>query len=140
MPFDHSPQSSQRARQVDVWAVLRTLGRQGVTDLITRTCGHAQTMAGYLDQAGLDVLNDVVLNQVLIRAATDDQTLAFIAAVQQDRTCWCGPTIWQGRPAMRISVSGWATTAEDIRRSADAISPRPGCKPFLSPRQPLCIL
>ena len=118
---NHTPQSSQRARQVEVWAVLRTLGRQGVTDLITRTCRYAQTMAAYLSQAGLEVLNDVALNQVLVRAATDDQTLALIAAVQQDGTCWCGPTVWQHRPAMRISISGWATTAEDIRQSADAI-------------------
>jgi glutamate/tyrosine decarboxylase-like PLP-dependent enzyme len=118
---NHNPQSSQRARQVEVWAVLRTLGRQGVTDLITRSCRHAQTMAAHLSQAGLEVLNDVVLNQVLVRSATDDQTKALIAAVQQDGTCWCGPTVWQHRPAMRISVSGWATTAEDIRQSADAI-------------------
>jgi glutamate/tyrosine decarboxylase-like PLP-dependent enzyme len=118
---NHTPQSSQRARQVEVWAVLRTLGRQGVTDLVTRGCCYAQTMAADLSQAGLKVLNDVVLNQVLVRAATDDQTRALIAAVQQDGTCWCGPTVWQHRPAMRISVSGWATTAEDIRQSADAI-------------------
>jgi glutamate/tyrosine decarboxylase-like PLP-dependent enzyme len=124
----HTPQASQRARQVEVWAVLRTLGRQGVTDLITRTCDHAQAMARYLRQAGLQVLNDVVLNQVLVRAATDDQTLALVTAVQQDGTCWCGPTTWQQRPAMRISVSGWATTGEDIRQSADAIiaAARPG--------------
>jgi len=118
---NHTPQSSQRARQVEVWAVLRTLGRQGVTDLVTRGCRYAQTMAADLSQAGLEVLNDVVLNQVLVRSATDDQTQALIAAVQQDGTCWCGPTVWQHRPAMRISVSGWATTAEDIRQSADAI-------------------
>ena len=105
----------------EVWAVLRTLGRQGVTDLITRTCRHAQAMAACLGQAGLEVVNDVVLNQVLVRAATDDQTRALIGAVQRDGTCWCGPTVWQHRPAMRISVCGWATTAEDIRRSADAI-------------------
>jgi glutamate/tyrosine decarboxylase-like PLP-dependent enzyme len=117
----HTPQSSQRARQVEVWAVLRTLGRQGVTDLVAQTCRHAQSMAAYLCQAGLEVLNDVVLNQVLVRAATDDQTLALVAALQRDGTCWCGPTMWQRRPAMRISISGWATTAEDIRRSADAI-------------------
>jgi glutamate/tyrosine decarboxylase-like PLP-dependent enzyme len=104
-----------------VWAVLRTLGRQGVIDLITRTCRHAQTMAAYLSQAGLEVLNDVVLNQVLVRAATDDQTLALVAAVQRDGTCWCGPTVWQDRPAMRISISGWATTAQDIEQSADVI-------------------
>jgi glutamate/tyrosine decarboxylase-like PLP-dependent enzyme len=120
-PANHSPQSSQRARQVEVWAVLRTLGRPGVTDLIARTCRYAQMMAGYLGQAGLEVLNDVVLNQVLVRAATDDQTEALIAAVQQGGTCWCGPTVWRHRPAMRISISGWATTAEDIKQSADAI-------------------
>ena len=116
-----TPQSSQRARQVEVWAVLRTLGRTGVTDLITRTCRHAQAMAAYLSRAGLEVLNDIVLNQVLVRADTDDRTRALITAVQQDGTCWCGPTVWQHRPAMRISVSGWATTAEDVRQSADAI-------------------
>jgi glutamate/tyrosine decarboxylase-like PLP-dependent enzyme len=119
--MNHTPQSSQRARPVEVWAVLRTLGRAGVIDLIDRTCRHAQTMATRLSQAGLEVLNEVVLNQVLVRAATDEQTLALVAAVQQDGTCWCGPTTWQHRPAMRISVSGWATTGDDIARSADAI-------------------
>ncbi len=117
----HTPQASQRARQVEVWAVLRTLGRQGVTDLIARTCGHARVMADRLRQAGLEVLNDVVLNQVLVRAATDDRTLAMVESVQRDGTCWCGPTTWEGRPAMRISVSGWATTGDDIARSAEAI-------------------
>jgi glutamate/tyrosine decarboxylase-like PLP-dependent enzyme len=101
--------------------VLRTLGRQGVTDLIAASCGHARAMAARLRDAGLEVLNDVVLNQVLVRASTDDRTLALVRAVQQDGTCWCGPTTWQHRPAMRISVSGWATTADDISASADAI-------------------
>ena len=118
---NHTPQSSQRARPVEVWAVLRTLGRAGLLDLITRTCRYAQTMAAYLSQAGLEVLNEVVLNQVLVRAATDDQTRALVVAVQQDGTCWCGPTVWQHRPAMRISICGWATTGEDIKQSADAI-------------------
>jgi glutamate/tyrosine decarboxylase-like PLP-dependent enzyme len=101
--------------------VLRTLGRQGVTDLIATSCAHARAMAARLRGAGLEVLNDVVLNQVLVRASTDDRTLALVRAVQQDGTCWCGPTTWQHRPAMRISVSGWATTADDISASADAI-------------------
>jgi glutamate/tyrosine decarboxylase-like PLP-dependent enzyme len=117
----HAPQSSQRARQVEVWAVLRTLGRQGVTDLVVRTCDHAQAMAAYLRQAGLQVLNDVVLNQVLVRASTDDRTLALVESVQRDGTCWCGPTTWERRPAMRISVSGWATSDDDIKKSAEAI-------------------
>jgi hypothetical protein len=67
------------------------------------------------------VLNEVVLNQVLVRAATDEQTLALVESVQQNRTCWCGPTMWEHRPAMRISVSGWATSSEDINQSAAAI-------------------
>jgi glutamate/tyrosine decarboxylase-like PLP-dependent enzyme len=118
----HTPQSSQRARQVEVWAVLRTLGRQGVADLVVRACNHAQGMAAKLRQAGLEVLNDVVLNQVLVRAGTDELTTALVNAVQQDGTCWCGPTLWKGRPAMRISISGWATSDEDIEKSAQAIS------------------
>ncbi len=117
----HTPQASQRARQVELWAVLRTLGRQGVTDLIVRSCDHARAMSDRLRRAGLEVLNDVVLNQVLVRAATDEATLALVSAVQQDGTCWCGPTTWRHRPAMRVSVSGWATSREDIDRSADAI-------------------
>ena len=118
---NHTPQSSQRARQVEVWAVLRTLGRQGVADLIVRTCQHARRMAALLEDAGLEVLNEVVLNQVLVRAACDDQTHDLIATVQRDGTCWCGPTVWKGRPAMRISICGWATTVDDIKQSADAI-------------------
>jgi glutamate/tyrosine decarboxylase-like PLP-dependent enzyme len=117
----HTPQASQRARPIDVWAVMRTLGRQGLAELVSRSCDHARAMAGDLEQAGLEVVNDVVLNQVLVRAATDDLTLALVDAVQEDRTCWCGPTNWKGRPAMRISISGWATSAEDIQRSARAI-------------------
>ena len=117
----HTPQASQRARQVEVWAVLRTLGRQGVTDLVVRSCEPRPGHGRYGCAAGLEVLNDVVLNQVLVRASTDDRTLALVQAVQQDGTCWCGPTIWQQRPAMRISVSGWATSADDISASADAI-------------------
>jgi glutamate/tyrosine decarboxylase-like PLP-dependent enzyme len=120
--MNHTPMSSQRARQVDVWAVLRTLGRQGVASLIADSCGHARTMAVRLADEGLEVLNDVVLNQVLVRAATDEQTTALVSAVQQSGTCWCGPTIWKGRPAMRISISGWATTAADIEASAQAIA------------------
>lgn len=119
---NHTPQSSQRARQVEVWAVLRTLGRQGVADLVVRACNHAQTMAAGLRKAGLEVVNEVVLNQVLVRAGTDELTTALVNAVQQDGTCWCGPTLWKGRPAMRISISGWATSDEDIEKSAQTIS------------------
>ncbi|HWC33474.1 MAG TPA: aminotransferase class V-fold PLP-dependent enzyme [Mycobacteriales bacterium] len=117
----HTPQASQRARQVEVWAALRSLGRAGVADLVQRTCAHAQSMAALLQAAGLDVVNDVVLNQVLVRASSDHDTEALVQRVQQDGVCWCGPTTWQGRPAMRISISGWATTSDDINDSAAAI-------------------
>lgn len=117
----HTPMGSQRPRQVEIWAALRTLGRRGVADLVARTCDHARSLADRLRWAGLEIVNDVVLNQVLVRAATDELTVAMIDAVQADGTCWCGPTNWQGRPAMRISVSGWATTDEDVQMSAAAI-------------------
>lgn len=117
----HTPQASQRARQIEVWAALRTLGRQGVADLVQTSCRHASTMAARLREAGLEIVNDVVLNQVLVRTDDDELTLGLARAIQSDGTCWCGPTTWRGRPAIRISVSSWATTAEDADRSAAAI-------------------
>ncbi len=117
----HAPDTSQRARQIEVWAVLRSLGREGVARLVSDTCKHAAHIADALSAAGLDVLNDVVLNQVLVRAHDDPLTSAWIDAVQADGTCWCGPTRWQGRLAMRVSVSGWATTAADASASAEAM-------------------
>lgn len=119
--FHHTPQASQRARQVEVWAVLRSLGRTGVADLVSGACDQARVLAGRLRENGLEILNEVVLNQVLVRHQNDELTTQLVATVQQDGTCWCGPTIWKGHPAMRVSVSGWATTPADIQRSADAI-------------------
>jgi len=112
----HVPQSSQRARQIEIWALLRTLGRKGMADLVEAGCRGARRMAAALTAGGLTVVNDVVLNQVLV-----DVDAQVVAAVQADGTCWCGPTTWRGRQAMRISVSGWNTTDEDIDRSAEAI-------------------
>jgi glutamate/tyrosine decarboxylase-like PLP-dependent enzyme len=117
----HTPQSSQRARQIEIWAVLRTLGRSGLAGLIERSCAHASTIASGLSSAGLEVANEVVLNQVLVRARSDDLTSRWIKAIQEDGTCWCGPTAWEGRAAMRISVSGWSTTEDDVRISIDAM-------------------
>jgi len=117
----HTPQSSQRARQVEVWAALRTLGVDGLAALVTSLSDHAVRIGSALDDAGLTVLNDVVLNQVLVRADHDDATVELIAAIQADGTCWCGPTSWAGRPAMRVSVSGWVTTSDDITQSIDAM-------------------
>jgi glutamate/tyrosine decarboxylase-like PLP-dependent enzyme len=116
-----TPGMSCRARGVEVWAALASLGRAGVEDLIERTCRHATRFAEGLREAGFEILNDVVINQVLVSFGDDETTRAVIAAIQEDGACWCGGTVWHGRTAMRISVSSWATTAEDVERSLDAM-------------------
>ena len=120
-PYQYTPDFSRRGRGVEIWATLRSLGKQGVADLIERTCRHARQFAEALDEAGLEILNDVVLNQVLVSLGDAERTQAVIAAIQADGTCWCGGTVWQGQPAMRISVSSWATTDDDVERSIAAI-------------------
>jgi glutamate/tyrosine decarboxylase-like PLP-dependent enzyme len=106
---------------VEVWAALRSLGRLGLADLIDRTCNHASRMAGALSDAGHTVLNEVCLNQVLVSFGSPEMTRRVISGVQRDGTCWCGGTEWQGNTAMRISVSSWASTEEDIDASLEAI-------------------
>jgi glutamate/tyrosine decarboxylase-like PLP-dependent enzyme len=125
-PSQYTPELSRRARGVEIWAALRSLGRTGLSELIERTCRLARRFAAELPQAvgetpGIEILNDVVLNQVLVAFGDAARTLQVIDRVQQDGTCWCGPTVWQGRTAMRISVSSWATRAEDVDRSVAAI-------------------
>jgi glutamate/tyrosine decarboxylase-like PLP-dependent enzyme len=120
-PSDYTPELSRRARGIEVWAALRQLGRSGVADLVARCCQHAERFAEGLRTAGYEVLNDVVLNQVLVSFGDAAATNRVIEAIQADGTCWCGGTVWQGRTAMRISVSSWATTVEDVERSLDAI-------------------
>lgn len=120
-PFHYTPESSRRARGVEIWAALRSLGRRGLAGLVERNCAMARRMAEALRADGHRVLNDVVLNQVLVSFGDDDRTRRVVAAVQEDGTCWCGPTVWQGRAAMRISVSSWATTEDDVDRSIAAI-------------------
>jgi len=120
-PSDFTPELSRRARGVDVWAALRTLGRAGVAALVERCCAHARRFARELEAAGFEILNDVVLNQVLVAHRDAETTRRLVAAVQADGTCWCGPTAWQGRAAMRISVCSWATTDADVTRSIAAI-------------------
>jgi glutamate/tyrosine decarboxylase-like PLP-dependent enzyme len=115
------PEISRRARAVEIWAALRSLGRDGLSDLIDRSCKHARRMAGVLEAAGNHILNEVVLNQVLVSFGSPENTRRVIAGIQQDGTCWCGATVWQGQEAMRISVSSWATTDRDIDRSLEAI-------------------
>ena len=116
-----TPQSSQRARQVEVWAVLRTLGRQGIAELVQRLCAVAEAMAERLAAAGFTILNEVVLNQVVLRLDDVATTQALIAEVQADGRLWCGPTSWHGEPAMRISVSSWKTTIDHGLAAAEAI-------------------
>ena len=120
-PSDYTPELSRRARAIEIWATLRTLGRQGVSEMIERNCRQARRFAARLAAAGYEVLNDVVLNQVLVKLGDAVTTRRAIEAIQADGTCWAGVTIWQGHTAMRISVCSWATTDEDVERSADAM-------------------
>lgn len=120
-PFDYTPESSRRARGIEIWAAIASLGGDGVAELVQRCCRHAQRFAEGLRGAGCEVLNDVVLNQVLVSFGDDRTTSEVIRRVQRDGTCWCGGTLWGGRTAMRISVSSWATTSDDVERSLAAI-------------------
>ena len=117
----HTPQSSQRARQIEVWSVLRTLGRRGIEDLVTQACDAAAAIADRLRDGGFTILNDVVLNQVLVRLDDGPTTEALLAEIQADGRIWCGPTQWDGAPAMRISVSSWKTDLGDAAFAADVI-------------------
>jgi len=120
-PSDFTPELSRRARGVEVWAALRSLGRAGLADLVERTCRHAERFAAGLAAGGYEILNEVVLNQVLVSFGEPEITQRVVAGIQADGTCWCGGTVWQGRTAMRISVSSWATTDDDVERSLEAI-------------------
>ena len=122
------PEASRRARGFTVYAALRSLGRKGIAEMIERCCALARRMAERLSQArGVEILNDVVLNQVLVRFTPADRsdadafTRELIRRVQADGVCWLGGTTWHGMHAMRISVSNWSTTEADIDLSADAI-------------------
>jgi len=120
--MDWVPESSRRARVLPLYALIRTLGRDGIAGLVRRNCALARRMADRLKTtAGVAILNDVVLNQVLVQFKDDDTTRRVIADVQAEGTCWAGGAIWQNKQVMRISVSNWSTTEEDIDRSADAI-------------------
>jgi glutamate/tyrosine decarboxylase-like PLP-dependent enzyme len=120
-PNDFSPELSRRARGVELWAGLRSLGRTGMAAIVERTCSHARRFADSLRTAGYEILNDVVLNQVLVSFGTPQRTLQIVAHLQNEGVCWCGSTVWQGRTAMRISVSSWATTQDDVDRSLAAM-------------------
>jgi glutamate/tyrosine decarboxylase-like PLP-dependent enzyme len=119
--MDWTPEFSRRARGFAVYAAIRSLGRAGITQMIERCCDHARRFADALDSAGAEILNDVVLNQVLVRFGDDERTRAVVDAVQADGTCFLGGTHWHGVDAMRISVSNWQTTEHDVDRSVAAI-------------------
>lgn len=120
-PSDFTPELSRRARGVEVWAALRSLGRQGVSELVERNCRQARRFAEGLEAAGFKILNEVVLNQVLVAFGDAETTNRVVSEIQTEGTCWCGGTVWQGQTAMRISVSSWATTDADVERSLEAI-------------------
>jgi glutamate/tyrosine decarboxylase-like PLP-dependent enzyme len=121
-PSDYVTESSRRARGFATWAALRALGRSGVEDLVERCCRLARRFAdGLAGAPGVDVVNDVVLNQVLVRFGDDQRTERVVAAVQRSGVCWMGSTTWHGMKLMRISVSGWATTEADVDLSIEAV-------------------
>jgi glutamate/tyrosine decarboxylase-like PLP-dependent enzyme len=120
-PYHYTPEASRRARAIEVWAALRSLGRRGLAEMIERNCRLAARFAGRLRTAGYSILNDVVLNQVLVSFGDAATTKRVISELQNEGTCWCGGTEWHGRTAMRISVSGWATTEDDVDQSVAAV-------------------
>ncbi|HET9430696.1 MAG TPA: aminotransferase class V-fold PLP-dependent enzyme [Chitinophagaceae bacterium] len=120
-PYFHTPEMSRRARGIETWAALNSLGRKGVIDLIERCCLLAEQFAVNLKNAGFRILNEVTLNQVLVTFGDADLTNLIIKKVQEDGTCWCGGTVWKGTTAMRISVSSWMTTEKDIEICSAAI-------------------
>jgi glutamate/tyrosine decarboxylase-like PLP-dependent enzyme len=119
--MNYTPDSSRRARAIEIWAALKALGRSGLAELVARNCRQAQRIASELEGAGVEILNEVLLNQVVAAFGDDERTRRVTARVQDRGTCWCGGTHWRGRAAMRISVSSWATTEEDVERSVAAI-------------------
>jgi glutamate/tyrosine decarboxylase-like PLP-dependent enzyme len=120
-PDQYVPEFSRRARGIEVWAALLSLGRSGLRDLLERTCAHARRFAAGLRASGHEILNDVVLNQVLVSFGPPERTRRVIEEVQKGGVLWCGGSQWQGHTVMRISVSSWATTDEDVERGIAGI-------------------
>jgi glutamate/tyrosine decarboxylase-like PLP-dependent enzyme len=120
-PAHFTPELSRRARVVEVWAAMRSLGRRGIARMVESNCESASLMARLLREGGLKILNEVALNQILVSAGNDAATERLIEAVQAEGTCWCGGSTWRGQRVMRISISNWSTSEADIVRSARAI-------------------
>lgn len=121
-PMRYTPSMSKRARSVELWAILRSLGRDGVVQLVEQLCAHAQDFAHRLGAEGFQIHNDVVFNQVLVSCGTDEETGQTLAAIQELGECWCGGSTWHGRSVIRVSVCSWSTTREDIKRSVEAFT------------------
>lgn len=120
-PYFYTPEMSRRARGIETWAALYSLGKEGVVELIGRCCRLAERFAENLGKAGFRILNEVSLNQVLVAFGDAELTNRVIKKIQEDGTCWCGGTVWKGMTAMRISVSSWMTTEEDIEKCSAVI-------------------
>lgn len=119
---DMLPEFSRRARAVEVWAAIAELGSQGIEELVDRCCLYAEMLAKGLESLGFNILNDVVINQVVAYLPDINLQRAMLQQVQQSGECWFGQTTWQGREAIRLSISSWATTEDDIQRSLKAIA------------------
>ncbi len=119
-PMNYTPSMSKRARSVELWAVLKTLGRSGVAELVDGLCAHARTLASRLRDEGFSILNDVVFNQVLVSCGDDALTSATLEQLQQSGEVWCGGSTWRGETVIRVSVCSWATTGDDVARSVQA--------------------
>jgi glutamate/tyrosine decarboxylase-like PLP-dependent enzyme len=120
-PSDYTPELSRRARATEIYAALKSLGGEGLAQMIERNCAQARRFAAGLSAAGFDILNEVALNQVVVSFGDAERTRRVIEAIQRDGTCWAGGTVWQGKTGMRISVSSWATTDDDVERSLGAM-------------------
>ena len=118
----YTPEMSRRARGIDMWALLKSLGRSGVDALIARLCDNATLFAAELTKHNFRILNDVVFNQVIVACETPELTVATMQQIQQDGVCWCGGSQWQGEPVIRVSVCSWVTTPDDVRLSAQAFA------------------
>jgi glutamate/tyrosine decarboxylase-like PLP-dependent enzyme len=114
-------ESSRRARGFATWAAIRALGRSGVAELVDRCCAHARDLASLLEAAGLEIVNEVVLNQVLVRVGDTETTHRIEQRIQEDGTAWLGGTTWRGERLLRVSISNWSTTRDDIAATAAAI-------------------
>jgi glutamate/tyrosine decarboxylase-like PLP-dependent enzyme len=119
-PMNYRPSMSNRARVIELWAVLKTLGREGVQRLVEQLCQNAQYFARLLSEQGFEIHNEVVFNQVLISCGNDALTAATIRNIQSSGECWCGGSTWHGRTVIRISVCDWATTPKHVERSVRA--------------------